>query len=318
MVAEGPLLPPDPITGTHEVTREPADRRDTPNTIVLPDVPRPDRATLTVLAGPDGGASFSMKQLELVVGRSAQADIPLDEASVSRRHAKITREGEGHYMIEDLGSTNGTFVDGRRVRRAPLRPGDRIQVGRACVLRFSIVDEIEDAMQRRLYETANRDTLTGLANRRMLFERLAAEVAYAADRDRDLGLLMVDVDHFKRVNDTFGHLAGDQVLKAVSLTGVQALRPGDVLARYGGEEFAAIARGADVDEATAIAERFRKAIADVRVEVGGGSVAMTVSIGVAVFSECTRWANGLDLVALADERLYAAKSRGRNRVCSGA
>jgi diguanylate cyclase (GGDEF)-like protein len=309
--AYGPLVP-DATTGTREVARH-----DTPNTIVLPDVPRPDRATLTVLAGPDGGATFSMTETEITIGRSAHADVPINEASVSRHHAKIAVESEGRYVLEDLGSTNGTFVGGRRVRRASLRPGDRIQLGRATVLRFSIVDEMEDAMQRRLYETASRDTLTGLANRRTLFERLAAEVAYAAEHQRDVGLLMIDVDHFKRVNDTFGHLAGDQVLKAVSLAGAQALRDGDVLARYGGEEFAAIARGVDRDAAAAIAERFREAIADVRVEVGGGSVALTVSIGVAVFSECTRWANGLDLVALADERLYLAKNRGRDRVCAG-
>jgi diguanylate cyclase (GGDEF)-like protein len=312
------LPPVAPATGMRPiVVPDRAERRDTPHTIVLPDDPHPDRATLTMLAGPDAGASFAVSTAEITLGRSRSSTIPIDELSVSRHHARILREGEGRYCIEDLGSTNGTFVSGRRVKQSPLRSGDRIQIGREAVLRFAMVDEIEETMQRRLYETASRDTLTGLLNRRTLFERLAAEIAHSTESGEDLGLLMIDVDHFKRVNDTFGHVAGDQALRAVALSGAQALRAGDHFARYGGEEMAVVARGADRTSATALAERFRRIIADVRVEVGGGAVGMTVSVGVAVLSECTRWTNGLDLVALADERLYQAKQSGRNRVCAG-
>jgi diguanylate cyclase (GGDEF)-like protein len=312
-------LPPAtaPTTGMRSILPEPVERHDTPHTIVLPDDPHPDRATLTVLSGPDAGATFSLDAAETTLGRSRHSSIPIDELSVSRNHARIVRDAEGRYCVEDLGSTNGTFVSGRRIKQAPLRSGDRLQIGRECVLRFAMVDEIEDTMQRRLYETASRDTLTGLLNRRALFERLSTEVAHATEVGGDLGLLMVDVDHFKRVNDTFGHVAGDQVLRAVAMTGTQALRAGDVLARYGGEELAVVARGADKASALALAERFRRMISELRVEVGGGAVGMTVSIGVAVLSECPRWTNGLDLVALADERLYMAKNGGRNRVCAG-
>jgi two-component system cell cycle response regulator len=291
------------------------ERHDTPHASVLPNDPRPDRATLTLFSGPGAGATFRVTDAQTTLGRSNRASIPIDEISVSRIHARITREGDGRYGIEDLDSTNGTFVSGRRVvTREDLRSGDRIQLGRQCVFRFAIVDEIEDAMQRRLYETANRDPLTGLLNRHSLFERLAAEASHAIEVGADLALVMIDVDHFKRVNDTFGHAAGDQALCAIALAGSQGLRGGDVLARYGGEELALVAPGANKSAATRIAERFRQGIAELRVEVGGGAIALTVSLGVALLSECPCWTSSLDLVALADARLYAAKREGRNRV----
>jgi len=310
-----PPLPPD--TGEHPIALPAIERHDTPHTVVLPNDPRADRATLTMLSGPEAGATFRVEDAHTTLGRSTRASIPIDEFSVSRMHARITREGDGRYVIEDLNSTNGTFLSGRRVNSEPLRSGDRIQIGGECVFRFAIVDEIEDTMQRRLYETASRDALTGLLNRRTLFERLSAELSHAVESGSDLGLLMIDVDHFKRVNDRFGHVAGDQVLRAVALTGSQGLRAGDILARYGGEEFALVAPSVDKRAATTLAERVRKAIADVRVEVGGGAVGLTVSIGVALLSECPTWTDGRDLVTLADERLYAAKREGRNRVADG-
>jgi diguanylate cyclase (GGDEF)-like protein len=128
---------------------------------------------------------------------------------------------------------------------------------------------------------------------------------------------MIDVDHFKPINDTFGHLAGDQVLRALATSSVRMLRSGDLFARYGGEEFVAMICSAKKDALVALAERLRVAFGEVRVELGGGSVAVTVSIGVALWSECAS-ADYLELVALADERMYVAKLEGRNRVCSSA
>jgi diguanylate cyclase (GGDEF)-like protein len=310
-----PPLPPD--TGEHSTVQPASERHDTPHAFVLPRDPHADRATLTMLSGPGTGATFRVESRHTTLGRSPRSSIPMDVDSVSRMHARITREGDGHYVLEDLDSTNGTFLNGRRVHRESLRSGDRVQLGGEGVFRFAIVDEMEDTMQRRLYETASRDELTGLLNRRTLFDRLSIELAHAVESGSDLGLLMIDVDHFKRVNDTFGHVAGDQVLRAVALTGSQGLRAGDILARYGGEEFVLVAPGVDGRAATTLAERVRKAIGGVRVEVGGGAIGLTVSIGVARLSECSTWTNAQDLVSLADGRLYEAKRQGRNRVADG-
>ncbi len=218
-------------------------------------------------------------------------------------------------MIEDLGSTNGTFVAGRRIRRSTLTSGDRLQIGRECIFRFAVVDETEEELQRRLYESSMRDPLTSLANRRCFVDRLATEVAHAQREDRTLGLLMIDIDDFKVINDSFGHAAGDHVLRAIALRGAKLLRAGDVFARYGGDELAVIARDANKGEAIALAERLRQAVADLRVEVGGGSVTFTVSIGVAARSEA-RENDPLALFSRADARLRAAKVAGRNCVRS--
>jgi diguanylate cyclase (GGDEF)-like protein len=314
-VLRATLPPLGPIV-EEPVPSERTPRRDTPHTIVLPVVARADRATLTMLGGPEVGATFALEGDETILGRGSTAAIVLDEPSVSRHHARIRRDDEGHYVIEDLGSTNGTFVRGRRVRSVPLRSGDRVQLGRECIFRFAIVDEEEESFQRRLYESSMKDTLTNLANRRCLAERLVSEIGHARREKGELAVLMIDLDHFKSVNDRFGHLAGDQVLRAVAMCGGQVLRAGDLFARYGGEEFAIIARGADRGSAAALAERLRHAIGELRVEVGAGAIGVTVSVGIAVLAECDGDDDAVELFARADSRLYAAKLGGRNRVCS--
>jgi diguanylate cyclase (GGDEF)-like protein len=284
-----------PVSSVRALMEERFPSTETPEMFVFPAVICPDRATLTMIGGPDAGQVF-------------------DEPSVSRLHARITCSGASAYFIEDLGSTNGTFVGGRSVRRSSLRSGDRVQLGRECVFRFAIVDETEESFQRRLYESSMRDSLTGLANRRCLFERLVSEMGHAKRERSALSLLVMDVDRFKIINDTFGHVAGDQVLRAIAARGTQVLRAGDLLARYGGEEFAVLARDADRAEAISLAERLRHAISELRVEVGSGSISFTASIGVVSLSECDADADGLALFARADARLYAAKYAGRDRI----
>ena len=288
-------------------------RTDTPETMVLSAIVRADRGTLTVIAGPSAGASFTLEHGETVLGRDPSCAVMVEDPSVSRRHARITRDDRAHHFVEDLGSTNGTFVSGRLVRRAALSTGDRLQLGRDTMYRFAVVDREEEEFQRRLYEASMRDTLTELPNRRTLLERLAGEVAHAERTGGELGVLMIDIDHFKSINDKHGHLAGDDVLKAISLAGAEAIRAGDVFARYGGEEFVVLARDAHKAEATALAERLRASIARARVEIGRIAVQVTVSIGVAVLSECERGKEGHPLLARADARLYLAKQSGRNR-----
>ncbi len=160
----------------------------TPAAMVLLVPTRRDRATLMVLAGVGEGATFTLEHDVTVLGRGTNATIVVDDASVSRRHARITRSADGAYAIEDLGSTNGTFVGGRRVQRATLTSGERVQLGRESVFRFAIVDEAEESLQRRLYESSLRDGLTALANRRCLFERLQTEIGHARREARNASL----------------------------------------------------------------------------------------------------------------------------------
>jgi two-component system cell cycle response regulator len=323
-------LPPlEPVSGEMPVLREPAQvgsegvlsceparerARETPHTIVLPSTSRADRATLTVLRGPGIGTTFRVER-EAVLGRGAKADILLDEPSVSREHARVSRDGEGDYFIEDLGSTNGTFLAGRPVQRSRLKSGDRLQIGCEHFLRFALVDEDEEKLQRRLYESSMRDTLTGLVNRRCLFDQLATAIERSRRDGVDVGIFIVDVDYFKSVNDKFGHAAGDEVLRAIAIAGGRELGGSDVFARYGGEEFAVLTRCAGRADVIELAERFASGIGELRVKVGDGAIGVTVSIGVALLSECSI-VDALELFARADARLYAAKLAGRNRVCA--
>jgi two-component system cell cycle response regulator len=304
----------EPATDRHEIPPAYA-RHLTPQTMVRPVAPGTDRATLTMLRGPAVGASFSLERSGTILGRTATANIVLQEPSASRQHARITVDAEGCYFIEDLGSTNGTFVCGRPVSSAPLESGDLVQIGSDYTFRFARVDEAEETLHRHLYESSTRDALTSLLNRRSLLDHLATEVERATRNRTDLGVLMIDIDHFKEINDKFGHAAGDRTLAAIALAGSRGLREGDLFARYGGEEFAVLARASGRREAKALAERLRGAVANVRVEEGETAIQVTVSIGVGWLSECNL-ADGLELFARADARLYAAKRAGRNRVCA--
>jgi two-component system, cell cycle response regulator len=280
---------------------------------VAPDKPR--RGAITMLRGHEPGRMFLLEDTA-VVGRDKNAEVHIDDKGLSRSHARITLRGT-HYMIEDLDSRNGTYVDGDRVREAvELHDGARIIMSANVVFRFNLVDEIEERVTKQLFEASTRDGLTGLYNRRYLDERLAAEVSFAHRHKHLLGFLLFDIDHFKKVNDTHGHLVGDAVLQTVGGRLVGLVRAEDVVARYGGEELAVLVRGVSVEGLTVLAERLRRAVSELLVVFDGGAVRVTVSVGVATLQECDEHATGDLLIALADERLYRAKSEGRNRVVS--
>jgi diguanylate cyclase (GGDEF)-like protein len=229
-------------------------------------------------------------------------------------HARITRTSQNHYTIEDLSSRNGTYVDGERIQKVELQDASRIILSANVVLRFNLVDEIEERVTKQLFEASTRDALTGLYNRRYLDERLAAEVSFAHRHKDQLGFLLCDLDHFKKVNDEHGHLVGDAVLASVGELLGKLVRAEDVVARYGGEEIAILVRGVGVDGLVVLGERVRRAVSELLIAFDGGSVRVTASVGVASLKECDEHATGDLLIALADERLYRAKTQGRNRV----
>jgi diguanylate cyclase (GGDEF)-like protein len=280
-------------------------------------VPRPavrDRAHLTLLTGPSAGEVFTLGATETIIGRDEEAHLRPADAAISRRHARIVYLESGEYILEDLASTNGTFVGSEPVTRRTLRSGEQIQLGPNVLYRFALTDEAEERLQRQLFESSIRDPLTLAYNRKYLTERLAAEVAHAHRHGTKLALLMLDLDDFKATNDRHGHLAGDAVLRHVSEAVAGLIRLEDVFARYGGEEFVVLTRGDGVQNAAQLAERLRRRIADVTVPFETTVIAVTVSIGVAELDELTKEAGATDLIERADGRLYRAKHLGRNRV----
>jgi len=276
-----------------------------------------DRPTLTMVTGPEAGSIFVVSHDETWLGRAVDCHVRLDDLGASRRHARIVRDKDGGWAIEDNGSRNGTTVRGEPIVRHRLVDGDRIGLGPNVFIRFSFTDQHEEEMLRRRYESSILDSLTGVINRGHFADRLDAEIAYARRHGTELSLLMIDVDDFKTVNDSLGHQAGDYALRSMCATVRVSLRVEDIFARFGGEEFAVIARGIDVHEGLKAAERVRTLIEAADIVYQGALIRLTVSIGVASLTCCAEGAkNREELIRLADGRMYAAKSAGRNR-CVG-
>jgi diguanylate cyclase (GGDEF)-like protein len=278
---------------------------------VNPAVLQRDRATLTILTGPETGRVIGLDG-EMVFGRVRDAGILIDDNSVSRTHARVFPKG-GLWFIEDAKSRNGTFVNGYSVQSRQLSDGDQIQLGASVRFRFAMANVEEEAVLRRMYEASVRDGLTGAFNRKHFNERLETEVSYAVRHGTELALVMFDIDHFKLVNDEYGHLAGDKVLTKLTAVIHHTVRAEDIFARYGGEEFAVIARGIHLQGALALGERIRGIAERVVVPFEGLSLNVTVSVGVAVFSNLES-KTARSLIGQADAALYRAKQTGRNRV----
>lgn len=274
-----------------------------------------NRASLLLITSPNAGQVFPVDRDELVIGRGRDCQFRIDDVGISRQHSRILRLESDVFIIEDLNSTNGTYVGGLRTMQSELRSGDLVQIGPNVVLRFALVDEREDALARQLYESSTRDPLTRAFNRKYLQERLTAEIAYAVRHRTLLGIVLIDLDHFKQVNDTYGHLCGDEVLRSVSAHLGRLIRTEDVLARYGGEEFAIVARGIELKPMGQFADRLRRAIEKAPVAWESHTITQTISAGVAMLSEVPDRGSGEGVLLLADERLYRAKLAGRNRVC---
>jgi diguanylate cyclase (GGDEF)-like protein len=271
------------------------------------------RPWLVIVSG--GGNIGKMYRLEhrIVLGRAPQCDVVIDEDGVSRRHAMLERTVEGNVQLVDLESRNGTFVNGDAISRMTLRDGDKLQIGNTTILKLSYQDELEEAMQRNLYESATRDPLTHAVNRRGFEEALDKELAFARRHGSDVSLLALDVDHFKRVNDTHGHAAGDHVLKRLAEIVSGSIGPEDVFARIGGEEFVVLLRGIAQSEAVVCAERIRGAVERAVFDTGDVRIPVTISMGVAT-SRAVGNGSPKALLEAADAALYDAKRKGRNRV----
>ncbi len=277
-----------------------------------------ENAMLTVLTGLSAGRGFTLMKVETVIGRGRDCGVKLDDQGISRRHCRVVGTVEGGYVVEDLGSTNGTYVNGKPHKRSKLKPGDRLQIGPDVVLRFAMSDETEEALAKKLYESSTRDPLTRASTRKYFDERLDSEIAYAKRHKTALAVMMIDVDHFKVVNDTYGHATGDVVLRRVAQELQNVIRIEDTLARYGGEEFVVLVRGIKQRNVVHFAERIRRAVEKLDIRADGRQVGVTVSLGIAMLADCGEdEAATKKILTLADERLYRAKRAGRNRTCAG-
>lgn len=273
---------------------------------------RPDRHIIVRMDSANVGQVFALDSEEWTLGRHTQSTIVLTDDGVSRKHARIVRQGD-RYVLEDQGSANGTFVRGEKVDRHVLTDGDVFQLGPTVMFRYTYTDASQERMLNKLYEASVRDALTGTYNREHFEERLKVEVAYARRHNTVVSLVMFDLDHFKKINDNYGHPAGDAALIYVSQRVQKGLRTEDVFARYGGEEFAVILRGIDLEGSRRVGERLRSTVAATPVEFDGKTFPVTMSVGCATLSDCPE-PSTTALVAIADRRLYAAKHGGRNRV----
>jgi diguanylate cyclase (GGDEF)-like protein len=273
-----------------------------------------DRAWLTLLTGDAPGTIYRLENDELVIGRGTAAQIRLQSDALSRQHARIFRDA-GAVYVEDLRSANGTYLNGQRlVEKTALRDGDRIELGQSTIFKFSLQDELEEKAVIKVYNSSVRDPLIGIYNRQYFDDRLVGEFSFAKRNMTSLSVLMIDVDHFKSVNDTYGHQVGDAVLKVVGNALTRITRTEDVLARYGGEEFVMIARALSARNALILGERLRRNIEVLRLPLGEKSLQVTASVGVATHSDDRVFSSASALVAAADAALYAAKRSGRNRV----
>ena len=276
-------------------------------------------ACLVVINGVDLGKKYSLNQHSTLLGRSSKVDIQVDEDSISRNHAVIENHGE-EIIARDLNSTNGTYVNDRPIQQHHLQDGDQIKVGRT-IFKFLRGSNIESAYHDEIYRLTTTDGLTQAYNKRHFLRELEREMSRSMRYGRNLSLVMCDIDHFKAINDTYGHLAGDYVLRRVSVRILEQIRRDDIFARYGGEEFALLLPEVALDQAEATAEKLRRIIADTPFVFDNVSIAVTLSMGVAHLEEYYQLSgedldqlNTFGFIKIADDRLYKAKNLGRNRV----
>ncbi len=283
-----------------------------------------------------------------MIGRQPECDVFFSQKSVSRQHAILTWVNSA-FVIKDLNSTNGTYVNGKKISREQLYDKDKVQIGEhylefriksfnasddtiepsdTMILERNIAEMVERMddpslakklsglktafmrQKKKLSDLAFRDRLTELYNRRYFDDKFLEEWERARRYDRHLSLIMIDIDHFKKVNDTYGHQKGDEVLATVALILQRSTRQNDIVARYGGEEIVVILPETDLAKATVVAEKYRVNVQKFVPKEAG--VKATISLGVASFSPKNDTSE--KIIESADRALYKAKERGRNKV----
>ena len=275
------------------------------------------RPYLVIYIGNDSGCRHILKNGIMTIGRSPQADISIEDDRISRIHCIIESMGDT-FTIEDKGSTNGTYVDARKVSRATLLPGVSLQLGHS-IMKIEYKTEAEIRSEENLLHRASLDGLTGIFNRHHFTKLALMEMAYAGRHKLPVGVILMDIDHFKQVNDIYGHQSGDLVLAQFANTVIENKRTEDLFGRYGGDEFIILPRGEISKEGLEVhCERIRKAVESFEFCFEETCVRITISLGfhsTQVESSDTEQML-YDLIRKADQALYLAKESGRNKTGS--
>jgi two-component system cell cycle response regulator len=267
------------------------------------------RPVLVVIAGPELGRRIDLDSGDVEIGRDEGLTLQIDSELVSRRHASIQRIA-GQLIVADVGSTNGTFVNEQKIRTHKLQDGDQIRVGKV-VLKYTEC-AIEAQYHEQILHMASVDGLTGAFNKRYFEDAVGRLAAARQASAAPLALVVFDIDHFKKINDTWGHAAGDAVLKQLAEVVRGQVRDRDTFCRVGGEEFAILLEGTALAAARGAAEFIRGSIEMTDFVFEGKRIPVTMSLGVA---EHEAGEEASAFFKRADARLYEAKHGGRNRVC---
>lgn len=278
-----------------------------------PSSPTNDALVLIYPPGPDMGRKYKLDAGAVNLGRDSSNQIVVNSDSVSRRHARLTIES-GQRMITDLQSTNGTYINNMPILSHFLKNGDQLKIGET-IFKYLVGSDVESAYHEEIYTMTIKDGLTEIYNKRYFEEALERELSRAQRHQRELSMLIFDIDFFKKVNDTFGHLAGDYVLRDLASVISKRSRHEEVFARYGGEEFVVLLPESNSSEAITLAEQLRKLVEDHKFVFEGEEIPVTVSIGVMTTGGKDKLTSA-DFIKAADEQLYIAKSEGRNCVRS--
>ncbi len=266
---------------------------------------------LIVIYGNDLGRRIALGSGRSSIGRSSKSDVQIDQESVSRNHAQVSFNGR-FFSVKDLGSTNGTYINDVPIESSQLRDGDQIKIGRT-IFKFITGNNIETQYHEEIYRLMTIDGLTGVYNKRYFREVLEKEMSRSIRYDRSFAVVLFDIDHFKQINDSHGHLAGDAILRQLGSLVQGRARRDDIIARVGGEEFAALLPEVQEEGASEFARTLRELIEATPFYFEGTRIPVTISLGVAFWNPSLRTAE--DILKVADENLYRAKRAGRNRVC---
>ena len=285
--------------------------RVTDGSTFQPSGPTNDALVLIYPPGPDMGRKYVLKNNVVNLGRDTSNQIVVKSDSVSRRHARLTIEA-GQRMVTDLHSTNGTYINNMPILSHFLKNGDQVKIGDS-IFKYLVGSDVEAAYHEEIYTMTIKDGLTEIYNKRYFDEALEREMSRAERYDRELSIVMFDIDFFKKVNDSHGHLAGDYVLRELASVVSKRARREEIFARYGGEEFLILLPETDKSGAMELAEQLRVLIASHSFIFEGERIPVTVSIGVATMSSGDKMLPA-EFIKRADEYLYRAKSTGRNCV----
>lgn len=260
--------------------------------------------------GADMGKKHELTIKFMTIGRDQSNHIVINSDSVSRKHARLSLEGSKR-IVTDLQSTNGTYVNSRQILSQELEKGDQIKIG-DTIFKYLVGNDVESAYHEEIYRMTIKDGLTEIYNKRYFLEALEREISRSQRYRRPLSMLIFDVDHFKRINDTYGHLAGDYVLQALAKLISTRSRREEIFARYGGEEFAILLPETTVEGALELADQLRMRVESYKFVFEAEEIPITVSIGVTATDGDP--ISPHELIQRADTKLYQAKGEGRNCV----